>query len=139
MSENADKLSYFLTKLGIIKDIKPGQKFNTGSMSIVDGNTWYSTIYRTIMREGQKDMLLYLGELIFEAHNHIQKYENTDHIKTIIVDLYYARFGIINLLETYKNCPDTIDKLNDHIGNIDVELSSKVYLLSDVIPDFPIK
>ncbi len=122
-------LNDLLVKLKIISMIERGKKINISSMTFTDANSWLGSLDRTLSNEGRKNLIVYLNQIISQAIQAIDEYQNTEFCQLIVNTLSQTKIGIQNLITTYNKYPDIIAQLEVYISNIDLQLNKNKELL----------
>jgi hypothetical protein len=122
-------LNDLLVKLKVISMIERGKKINMGSMTFVDGGSWYGSFQRSLSGESRKSLMVHLNSIIQQAITAIVEYQDTEFCKLIVNHLAQAKMGINNLSTTYQTDPSIVAQINICIANIDIQLEKNKKLL----------
>jgi len=120
-----DPLKDLLERLEFISILKPGDKPCFNDISIVRSNSWIGTIKRFIKSENRDMMALHIEKIVEVTCASIENYKGTVYHQTLTDSIHYAREGLVNLMETYKNCPKTTSRLKVCITNLNLQMKKK--------------
>lgn len=97
-----------ISKLKFIGKLKPGDKIDTKSFYALQGNTWYTSIYRAIVQDSRAQTLLFLLSTINKSFEILTQYivssKESERVvaENIIQDLKDGLNGLTSLQETYS-------------------------------------
>jgi hypothetical protein len=122
-------LNDLLVKLKILSMVERGKKINMWSMTFVDSNSWFGSFNRSMYGEGRKSLMIHLNQIIQQAINAINEYQNTEFCKIIVNHLAEAKVGIQTLTTTYQSDPSIVAQLEVCMSNIDLQLEKNRHFL----------
>lgn len=118
-----------LVQLEILSMVKPGCKINWGDNTFAEGTSWLEMKWwlgvfkRSRSGEGRKSTVTKINEIIDQTIIALQQYEKTpDFFQLIVARLESAKNGLLNLIITYQNCPETVAELRICVANISLQL-----------------
>jgi hypothetical protein len=116
-------LADLLVKLKLLSMIERGKKVNVGTMSFVDGKSWWGSVQRALSGEGRRGLLVHLQQIIHQGIEAIGEYHNTEFGPLLVTGLAEVRVGLTNLEATYRNDPHTVAQLRVLLTNIEIQLN----------------
>ena len=122
-------LNDLLVKLKILSMIERGKKINMGTMTFTDSASWMGAIGRSLTGEGRKGLMVHLSQIVQQAINAINEYQNTEFCGLIVNQLAQAKIGIQNLTTTYQSDPNVVAQIDVCVSNIDLQLEKNRSLL----------
>ena len=122
-------LNDLLVKLRILSMIERGKKINMGTMTFTDSSSWMGAIGRSLTGEGRKGLMVHLSQIVQQAINAINEYQNTEFCALIVNHLAQAKIGIQNLTTTYQSDPNVVAQIEVCVSNIDLQLDKNRCLL----------
>jgi len=122
-------LNDLLVKLKILSMIERGKKINMGSMTFVDGGSWFGSFQRSLSGEGRKSLMVHLNQIVQQAITAISEYQDTEFCKIIVNHLAQGKIGITNLSTTYQADPSIVAQITVLVSNIDIQLEKNRKLL----------
>lgn len=138
-------LNDLLVKLKILSMIERGKKINTGTMTFTDSSSWVGAFSRSLTGEGRKGLMVHLNQIVQQAINAINEYQNTEFCALVVNHLAQAKIGIQNLTTTYQSDPNVVAQIEVCVSNIDLQLEKNRGLLEGhqpsqkIISSYPIQ
>lgn len=140
-----------LDKLKVISDITEGKTLSTyrGNISLLDHNSWYTTIWRTASRENKNKTILCIKEIMDDGIVHldepeIRQYmyaaiEGMERLKKTYTDFIDIVIKLDSMIIYYKNVlessmlgevynQNSIELSEEHVGEVDLSLKTNEYL-----------
>lgn len=122
-------LRSLLVQLELLSMVKSGSKINWGDGTFAEGTSWFDINWWTGMMkrsrsgEGRKSTVTKINEIIDQTIDAIRQYEkHPEFFHLILSRLSGAKTGLLNLLVTYHNRPETVAELRICIANINLQL-----------------
>jgi len=132
MSESIPiSLQTLLAKLNFLAQINRGYKPCISNMTLVDGSSWWGTLWRGwYYGENKKTVMTEISKIVNETIDAITTHKNRDEFLKLIVNaLANTRVGIESMKTTYRHSPETISHLDVQLTNIDLQLNRYRYLI----------
>lgn len=131
-------LNDLLVKLKILSMIERGKKINMGTMTFTDSSSWIGSFSRSLTGEGRKGLMVHLNQIVQQAINAINEYQNTEFCALVVNNLAQAKIGIQNLTTTYQSDPNVVAQIEVCVANIDLQLEKNRALLEGHQPSHKI-
>lgn len=117
-----------LTRLKFISKVQENLKINVSEYSFTRSNSIIGAIYRNIKGEDRNRTIEFIHQTIDESFECIDIHKSNN----IVVEYLYkglidAKGGILHLIDTYKDDPLTVSKLEIAIQKIDIKLKDGTY------------
>src|SRR3972149_10231129 len=93
-----DKKNRIISDLSIIASLTPGKTLSNSTMTVIDHNTWSSSIWRRYAGEDRKNTIGTIKGILTEATS----FCNLSPSDEIIVNIEASLTGFSSLKETYK-------------------------------------
>jgi hypothetical protein len=128
-----------LTRLKFISKVQENLKINVSEYSFTRSNSIIGAIYRNIKGEDRNRTIEFIHQTIDESFECIDIHKSNNTNNTVVEYLYRglieAKGGILHLIETYKDDPLTVSKLEIAIQKIDIKLKDGTYRSSSTDSD----
>jgi hypothetical protein len=124
-------LQTLLAKLNFLAQINRGYKPCISNMTLVDGSSWWGTLWRGwYYGENKKTVMAEISKIVNETIDAITTHKHREEFLKLIVNaLANTRVGIESMKTTYRNSPETISNLDVQLTNIDLQLNRYRYLI----------
>jgi hypothetical protein len=117
------ELRELLKKAEFISMIPKGKKPNMFHLNFVDGISWSGAFYRMFYGENRRSMVMEINLIVDQLIINLKNYQQTEFYKLIYDVMFRIKNeGLMNLIETYKQYPETIAELRVILNNIDLQL-----------------
>lgn len=108
--------------LRIISLIHPGDTLSSTSMTILDHNSWSTTIWRLIRGESRDTTVTYIRHIFMDALHILMMDPYID--QSLITNIKLGLIGLRSLKVTYKLDPDFGKEIDTIISYIEFELTT---------------
>lgn len=115
-------LNDIIVKLSVVGAIGHRSKLNVSTLSVVDGDSWSTSISRCLYGEDRRHTLNFITSLMMQAFDALKNYHQSEFEPLIIKKLIAARGGVHNLVQTYIDDIYICCELNQLLENIDIQL-----------------
>jgi len=114
-----DRIIRLLSDLNVLASLRPGLTLSTSTMSVIDHNSWSSSLWRTYNNENRKDTIGFIKTILTEAISILQLNFSND----LLIAIELALNGFSHLKETYKGDYYTIAEINTIINTIRYQIT----------------
>jgi hypothetical protein len=118
------KFSDLLIELGIFSQTKPGFKYNIKLKKFEDSSSYLTSIKRFFYKESKDELLIHIENIINSCITILHENLELDKKKILTESLMSFISGIKNFLDTYKDYPDFVSKINAWILQLEMEIKN---------------
>jgi hypothetical protein len=115
-------------KLKFIGTLEPGQKISVSSSPMIQENTLWTSMVRTLTGDSRQKVFKFISDTIADSLNILEGLSNSSNdfdiqiCKNLITDLIFLRPGLTNLQDTYKLDKMYVSKIKVLVENLDVKI-----------------
>jgi len=107
-----------------------GKKPNMCDHTFVDAGSYLGAFYRMLHGENRRGMILEINSIIDQFILALKNYGETEFLPMIVDTLARMKNGgLMNLLKTYADAPDTTAELRVCIMNVELQLQRYKHLI----------